>query len=136
MKAEDVTETLDMALAASGCNQARIVHKPRLLSDNGSRHVSTDLAEWLEAQEMKHVQGAPYHPQTQGSNAGIRLSRTAFCWRTIICREISKLASASSSISPAANLLRRRWQDFFGIRPHLQAGKQLDITARHAAAIA
>jgi putative transposase len=36
MKAQDVTDTLDLALAASGCDQARVVHKPRLLSDNGS----------------------------------------------------------------------------------------------------
>ena len=66
MKAQDVTETLDLALAASGCDQARIVHKPRLLSDNGSSYVSADLADWLDAQNMGHVRGAPYHPQTQG----------------------------------------------------------------------
>src|SRR4051794_33440492 len=66
MKAQDVTDTLDLALAASGCDQARIIHKPRLLSDNGSSYVSSDLAEWLDAQNMGHVRGAPYHPQTQG----------------------------------------------------------------------
>ena len=66
MRAQDVTDTLDLAPAASGCDQARIVHKPRLLSDNGSSYVSSDLAEWLDAQNMGHVRGAPYHPQTQG----------------------------------------------------------------------
>ena len=35
MKAADVTDTLDMALAASGCDSATVLHKPRLLSDNG-----------------------------------------------------------------------------------------------------
>ncbi len=35
MRAEDVTETLDLALAASGCDHATELHKPRLLSDNG-----------------------------------------------------------------------------------------------------
>ncbi len=30
MKAEDVTDTLEMALKASGCDQATLVHKPRL----------------------------------------------------------------------------------------------------------
>ena len=35
MRAEDVTNTLDMALAASGCDSATVLHKPRLLSDNG-----------------------------------------------------------------------------------------------------
>ncbi len=66
MKAQDVTDTLDIALTASGCDQARIIHKPRLLSDNGSSYVSSELAEWLDAQNMGHVRGAPYHPQTQG----------------------------------------------------------------------
>jgi transposase InsO family protein len=34
MRAEDVTDTLDMALATSGCDHATVQHKPRLLSDN------------------------------------------------------------------------------------------------------
>ncbi len=66
MKAEDVTETLESALQASGCDQANVVHKPRLLSDNGSSYISGDLAEWLDDRQMDHVRGAPYHPQTQG----------------------------------------------------------------------
>ena len=66
MKAEDVTDTLDLALQASGCDQATVLHKPRLLSDNGSSYISGELAEWLEQQKMEHVRGAPYHPQTQG----------------------------------------------------------------------
>ena len=43
-----------------------MIHKPRLLSDNGSSYVSGDLAEWLVAQGIGHVRGAPNHPQTQG----------------------------------------------------------------------
>ena len=66
MKAGDVTDTLDLALTASGCDQARVLHKPRLLSDNGSSYISGDLAEWLDDHKMDHVRGAPYHPQTQG----------------------------------------------------------------------
>ncbi len=66
MKADDVTATLQLALAASGCDSAKVAHKPRLLSDNGSSYISGDLAEWLEDQKMGHVRGAPYHPQTQG----------------------------------------------------------------------
>jgi len=66
MKAEDVTDTLELALTASGCNQAHVRHRPRLLSDNGSSYVSGELAEWLDKQHMSHVRGAPYHPQTQG----------------------------------------------------------------------
>ena len=66
MKTSDVTDTLERALQASGCDQAHIAHKPRLLSDNGSSYVSGELAEWLGDKKMGHVRGAPYHPQTQG----------------------------------------------------------------------
>jgi putative transposase len=66
MKAQDVTATLDLALAASGLDQMNVVHRPRLLSDNGSSYVASDLADWLDKQNIEHVRGAPYHPQTQG----------------------------------------------------------------------
>lgn len=36
MRAGDVTDTIELALTASGCDQAVVRHKPRLLSDNGS----------------------------------------------------------------------------------------------------
>ena len=66
MKALDVTATLDLALAASGLDQMTVVHRPRLLSDNGSSYVASDLAEWLDERNIEHVRGAPFHPQTQG----------------------------------------------------------------------
>ena len=66
MRADDVTATLDLALAASGLEQITVAHRPRLLSDNGSSYVSADLATWLNGKGMQHVRGAPYHPQTQG----------------------------------------------------------------------
>ncbi len=66
MTAEDVTATLDLALKASGLDRVTVVHRPRLLSDNGSSYVSADLAKWLDREDMDHVRGAPYHPMTQG----------------------------------------------------------------------
>ena len=66
MKASDVTDTLSLALQASGCDNARVIHKPRLLSDNGSSYISADLESWLDDKGMDHVRGAPMHPQTQG----------------------------------------------------------------------
>ena len=44
MCAEDVTATLDLALSASGLDHITVVHRPRLLSDNGSSYVAGDLA--------------------------------------------------------------------------------------------
>ena len=66
MKAEDVTATLDLALQASGLDQAKPADRPRLLSDNGSSYIAGDLAKWLDARNIKHLRGAPYHPMTQG----------------------------------------------------------------------
>jgi transposase InsO family protein len=66
MRAADVTDTLELALAASSCHSAKVAHKPRLLSDNGSSYVSSDLAEWLKEHGLPHVRGAPCHPKTQG----------------------------------------------------------------------
>jgi len=66
MRADDVTATLDLALKASALDHVTVVHRPRLLSDNGSSYVSEDLAVWLADKRMGHVRGAPYHPQTQG----------------------------------------------------------------------
>ena len=66
MKAEDVTTTLDLALRASGLEQAKLADRPRLLSDNGSSYIAGDLAKWLADRNIKHLRGAPYHPMTQG----------------------------------------------------------------------
>ena len=98
MKASDVTDTLELALKVSGCDQVTVLHKPRLLSDNGASYVSGELAEWLNDNGMDHVRGAPYHRQTQGKmNDGIKTSRTASCWRTTSCRAILMTASGGSS---------------------------------------
>ncbi|MDN8899298.1 integrase core domain-containing protein, partial [Staphylococcus aureus] len=49
-----------------GCDKVRVEHRPRLLSDNGSCYVASDLGEWLEKHKIDQVHGAPGHPQTQG----------------------------------------------------------------------
>ncbi len=74
MAASDVTDTLEMALTASGRSQARVRHRSRLLSDNGPCYIAGELAYWLDKQAMDHVRGAPCHPQTEGarSSAGTR----------------------------------------------------------------
>ncbi|SCW60348.1 Integrase core domain-containing protein [Rhizobium mongolense subsp. loessense] len=66
MKVEDVTETLNLTLTASGCDSMHVEHKPRLLSDNGPCYIASDLGEWLEKRSIAQVHGAPGHPQTQG----------------------------------------------------------------------
>lgn len=64
--AADVAATLDLALQASGLDEATADRRPRLLSDNGRSYLATELADWLGQQGMSHTRGKPYHPMTQG----------------------------------------------------------------------
>lgn len=57
---------MNQALEETGLDQANLVHRPRLLSDNGPCDISGDLADYLEEKGLPHTRGAPYHPQTQG----------------------------------------------------------------------
>ena len=66
MAASDVTGTLADALRATGLSEARVRHRPRLLSDNGSCYISGELRSWLKERDIEHNRGAPYHPMTQG----------------------------------------------------------------------
>jgi putative transposase len=66
MSTNDVQDTLLMALASTGLDQALVVHRPRLLSDNGSCYVSGELRSFLESRHIQHTRCAPYHPMTQG----------------------------------------------------------------------
>lgn len=63
MKSEDVKNTLETAIEASGVHEKSM---PKLLSDNGSCYISNELADYIQEKEMKHVRGRPLHPQTQG----------------------------------------------------------------------
>ena len=49
--APDVTDTLNLALQP-GLDQIAVVHRPRLLSDNGASYVSGELAEWLNRESI------------------------------------------------------------------------------------
>jgi transposase InsO family protein len=66
MTATDVSDTLQIALQTSGLDRATVVHRPRLLSDNGPSYISAELGTWLDDNGMTHTRGRPYHPQTQG----------------------------------------------------------------------
>ena len=66
MAARDVSDTLGLALKASGLESVKVKHRPRLLSDNGQSYVSAELNGWLDERGMAHTRGRPYHPMTQG----------------------------------------------------------------------
>ncbi len=51
---------------ATGLSEARVQHKPCVLSDNGPCYLSGELKSWLKQQDIEHPRGAPYHPMSQG----------------------------------------------------------------------
>ncbi len=63
MSAREVTATLKDALQVARLTKK---HRPKLLSDNGSCYISSELQDWLTAHELGHIRGKPYHPMTQG----------------------------------------------------------------------
>jgi len=63
MKAYDVERSIQMALDKTGMDANS---RPKLLSDNGSCYISHELRNYLQEHGIKHVRGAPNHPQTQG----------------------------------------------------------------------
>jgi transposase InsO family protein len=66
MSAEDVRQTVDDAIAFTGIRHPTVLHRPRLLSDNGPCYVSKALKEYLDEEGIDHTRGKPYHPMTQG----------------------------------------------------------------------
>jgi putative transposase len=63
MESNDAMRVVGEALQITGLTEK---NRPRLLTDNGSCYVSNAFKDFIHQQKMGHVQGAPYHPQTQG----------------------------------------------------------------------
>jgi len=66
MSTEEVKETIEAAIEFAGFRDPTVLHRPRLLSDNGSCFVSKALKEFLEMEGIAHTRSKPYPPMTQG----------------------------------------------------------------------
>jgi transposase InsO family protein len=62
MGAQDVQDTLELALAKTDLDRVKVRHRPRLLSDNGPCFLSGKLKKYLKRKDIDHIRGAPYHP--------------------------------------------------------------------------
>jgi putative transposase len=63
MRAEDVERSVESALLKAGLGKDQ---RPKLLSDNGSCYVASELKTFLRSKGMTPVHGKRCHPQTQG----------------------------------------------------------------------
>ena len=66
MTAGDVKQTLDIAIAKTGVQHVHVLQKPRLLSDNGSAFIASELKKYLDEPQLRHIRSKIYHPMTQG----------------------------------------------------------------------
>ena len=114
MKAEDVTDTLELALQASGLDQINGAHRPRLLSDKGPSYVSVELAAWLDKQDMPHIRGAPYHPMTavpvprNCARSFVPPARAARCSaiEAYSCKSYVRAAKGQSAAAPPRSAMK------------------------------
>jgi transposase InsO family protein/transposase-like protein len=60
------SDAVEMALEKAQSEGHVIDEKPTLLTDNGAGFAGEVMAKYLKARGVKHIFGAPYHPQTQG----------------------------------------------------------------------
>ena len=66
MSSEQVKQTIEKAIGFTGIWDPKVLHRPRLLSDNGPCYVSKALGQYLQDRGIAHSRGKPYHPMTQG----------------------------------------------------------------------
>jgi putative transposase len=98
MKAEDVTDTLEMALAASGCDQAHVRHSRAYSATMGLATSPAILPNGSISSAWPMCAERPIIPRPRArSSAGTRPSRTASCSKTTTCPATSKLRSSGSS---------------------------------------
>ena len=55
----EASRSPNQARAKTGLDHIRVVHRPRLLSDNGPCYVSRELAEYLETHHLAHTRERP-----------------------------------------------------------------------------
>ena len=63
MSVADVERSIERALAVAGLQNGQ---RPKLLSDNGSCYIASELKEYLQSKGVVPIHGRVNHPQTQG----------------------------------------------------------------------
>lgn len=69
-----ISDAVERAIEQTGVKDWPERERPVLLSDNGPGYAGNVLAKYLGGHGIRHIFGAPYHPQTQGKVE--RLNRT------------------------------------------------------------
>jgi len=63
---QSASDAMELALEKAQSEGHILDEKPTLLTDNGAGFSGEVMAKYLRARGVRHIFGAPYHPQTQG----------------------------------------------------------------------
>lgn len=63
---QSASDAVEMAMETAQSEGHVLEKRPTLLTDNGAGFSGDVLAKYLKARGVRHIFGAPYHPQTQG----------------------------------------------------------------------
>lgn len=63
---DSISDAVELALEQARRDGHALEKKPLLLSDNGAGFIGEALSRYLGQHGIRHIFGAPYHPQTQG----------------------------------------------------------------------
>jgi len=63
---QSASDAVEVALEQAQREGHLVDEKPTLLTDNGAGFAGEVMAKYLRARGVRHIFGAPYHPQTQG----------------------------------------------------------------------
>jgi len=66
MTSDSLIQVVQLAIDATGMTEVPLEDRTRLLSDNGPGYVSRAFRDYLGLVGIRHMLGAPYHPQANG----------------------------------------------------------------------
>jgi transposase InsO family protein len=66
IQADSLVPVIQRAMEATGMICAPPVHRPALLTDNGSGYIGKVMQKYLQALELRHLRTRSHHPQTTG----------------------------------------------------------------------
>ena len=125
---QSISDAVEEALEKAEEEGHNVETRPTLLSDNGPGFIGEVLSKYLNARGIRHIFGAPYHPQTQGKVE--RLNRK-------IKEKLSLIVSCSPDELRAA---LKKFVEEYNATPHtalknvspndVYAGRQEDILKR------
>ena len=128
---DSISDAVEKALENAKKEGHTLTVRPVLLSDNGPGYIGEVLVEYLKAQGIRQIHGAPYHPQTQGKVERLnRKIKERVC--LVVYGSPSELQAALDRFREEYN--RTPHEALKNVSPNdVYAGRQEEVLRRRAA---